>query len=260
MYVATFKNAGTAQNYVSHIAWACRAFRFDMSWYGDGLRETLKGLKKRTTRLYGGPARTSRLWTQKEMVALISVAIELISIRFAKALSIWRCALLRVQSEGIQLEIGNSKYLYDLPYGRHSAVWVQADVLHIRLARRKHRPDGSLLRIPCCCSRDEFCPVHFATDVFALPDGTKIIDMSPHSAMNTVKRIAGLLGLPHIDAVGWKAWRAGRATAMANDGCTISSILLAGEWRSHAFARYVDESAIDPKLLLGSTLDASDEE
>ena len=84
--------------------------------------------------------------------------------------------------------------------------------------------------------------------------------MSSHEAMTAVKRVAVLLGLPHVEAVGWKAWRAGRATAMANEGCGISSILMAGEWRSHAFARYLDEAELDPGLLLGRTLDASDEE
>ena len=53
--------------------------------------------------------------------------------------------LLRVQSEGFPVEMGEPKYGAMLPLERHSALWVQDGVVCLRLQKRKHRPRGSFL-------------------------------------------------------------------------------------------------------------------
>ncbi len=58
----------------------------------------------------------------------------------------------------------------------------------------------------------------------------------------------------------WKSWRAGKATQLAKDGRSIGQILLAGEWKSASFDRYVDTGLIDPSALLQVALDQSDDE
>ena len=45
---------------------------------------------------------------------------------------------------------------------------------------------------------------------------------------------------------------------MAAHGCPLGEILLAGEWRSAAFARYVDEAVVDAAQLRAQILEASD--
>ena len=47
---------------------------------------------------------------------------------------------------------------------------------------------------------------------------------------------------------------------MASKGFTLHQILSAGEWRSAAFAKYVDEDVADCAQLLRSTVEASSDE
>ena len=47
---------------------------------------------------------------------------------------------------------------------------------------------------------------------------------------------------------------------MAAAGDPLGKILTAGEWRSRAFLKYIDESTIDHARLLGEVVQASDEE
>ena len=60
--------------------------------------------------------------------------------------------------------------------------------------------------------------------------------------------------------MGWKAWRAGRATSMAAAGDSLGKILDHGEWRSKAVLAYIDESQVDATRLLMDSLEASDRE
>ena len=55
-----------------------------------------------------------------------------------------------------------------------------------------------------------------------------------------------------------KAYSAGKATAMAVEGATVGQILLAGEWRSQAFLRYVDTDVVDEAQLLSAVVQGSD--
>ena len=57
-----------------------------------------------------------------------------------------------------------------------------------------------------------------------------------------------------------KAFRAGKATALAASGKSLGTILQAGEWRSSAFMSYVDTDVVDAAQILDQTLGASDEE
>ena len=58
----------------------------------------------------------------------------------------------------------------------------------------------------------------------------------------------------------WKSFRAGKATEMANDGFGFGQILLAGEWRSVSFLRYLDIEKVNPCKLLCTTIDESEGE
>ena len=56
------------------------------------------------------------------------------------------------------------------------------------------------------------------------------------------------------------AFRAGRATALAAKGVSLGDILRAGEWRSSAFLRYVDEDVVDAAQMLNRIYEVSDGE
>ena len=68
------------------------------------------------------------------------------------------------------------------------------------------------------------------------------------------------MGAQHADAYTLKAFRAGKATALAAAGKSLRVILAAGEWRSTAFLSYVDTDAVDQSQILDQTLAASDAE
>ena len=69
-----------------------------------------------------------------------------------------------------------------------------------------------------------------------------------------------MLGIPGAPSFSGKAFRAGKATALAAAGASIGQILLAGEWKSRAFLRYVDEDSVDASQLLEQTVMVSDGE
>ena len=75
-----------------------------------------------------------------------------------------------------------------------------------------------------------------------------------------LQRILTLLAVPGASSFTLKAFRAGKATALAAAGFSIGDILRAGEWCSRAFLAYIDEDAVDAAQLLQQTLAASDEE
>ena len=75
-----------------------------------------------------------------------------------------------------------------------------------------------------------------------------------------LRRLLTLLGVEHAQAYTLKAFRAGKATALAASGKSLGHILAAGEWRSSAFLSYVDTDVVDQAQLLDATLEASGDE
>jgi len=80
-------------------------------------------------------------------------------------------------------------------------------------------------------------------------------------ALSALKRVLGVLGVPIVEAVSFKAFRAGKATSMACSGHTLAHKLNAGEWRSSAYIIYVDEAlAVEQVVLRHAVENCSDEE
>ena len=70
----------------------------------------------------------------------------------------------------------------------------------------------------------------------------------------------GLQGVEQASDFTLKTYRASAATALAACGHSLGDILRAGEWRSSAFLRYVDEDMVDGSSVLAAAIDASDVE
>ena len=75
-----------------------------------------------------------------------------------------------------------------------------------------------------------------------------------NAALTQLKRLIAFIGTPNASVTTWKAVRAGRATAMAAAGSSLGEILCAGEWRSLAYLRYVNEEIADAGQGLRSTI------
>ena len=52
----------------------------------------------------------------------------------------------------------------------------------------------------------------------------------------------------------------GHATHLAITGTELGQIMATGEWRSAAFAAYVDPNALDAEVFLSQTMNTSDNE
>jgi hypothetical protein len=80
------------------------------------------------------------------------------------------------------------------------------------------------------------------------------------AALAATRAIAGMAGVEGAERLTLKVFRASRATAMARAGCSLGEILIAGEWRSSAFARYVDIDSLNPVRALETAMETSDNE
>ena len=72
--------------------------------------------------------------------------------------------------------------------------------------------------------------------------------------LKAVRRLLAQLCIPEPQRYTLKAFRAGKATALAAAGRPIGAILQAEEWRSAAFLAYIDEQEVDQAQLFHQAL------
>jgi len=267
MWAATFKNSGTAANYLAAVKWACLSEGLDTAWYGDRMFALVKGLAKVKLTQVAQTISCKALLTSEAVQRTVCVADGLDDGQWAPfALASWNF-LARVQSEMVPLEVGTAQKCLTLPPGRHSSVYVSEDelTLAIRFQKRKNRPSGSYLRRPCTCkaTTPQFCVVHRVMRWIKeqdLSDGDRLFSVSGTSAARKLGRYLTLCGTAGAEAYTLKAFRAGRATEMAALGFTLPAILEAGEWKSRAVFNYVDIAVADHAEVLRQSIEASDDE
>ena len=111
-------------------------------------------------------------------------------------------------------------------------------------------------------------PIESSTSVWLLPSMPLAIilveiqqrdtlwSFQPSLVLKRVKEALVTLGVPRAQYVSFTSWRAGRATQMAQSGLSLADILMAGECRSIAFARYclTVTVIINPVGVLDNTL------
>ena len=83
--------------------------------------------------------------------------------------------------------------------------------------------------------------------------------VQPNVLRNEIRKVL-VCEDPKAKMFGFKGFRAGHATEMARLGRGLAEILLAGEWSSRAFLRYVDVNQLEEGEFLEVTLAQSDEE
>ena len=232
-----------------------------MMWDTDAVTQACKGLRKHHLREYGGPKRTKFLMRTIWISAVAQYLWNNMEKELALCLMLSWEFLLRMQSEGLNVHMGDPRVLTE-KVEWPAALWIEKDgSLHFWMARRKNKPEGSHLVRSCCCSKKRFCtPCAFARLLRGVPYGAQLWDFRPAYVLARVRQVLITLGIAAGKDFSFKSIRAGRATEMAKEGSTIADILMAGEWRSRAFLRYCDIDAVDPNELLTTTLDNSDGE
>ena len=88
--------------------------------------------------------------------------------------------------------------------------------------------------------------------------GCKLFSYTATQFLNILKKLLIQLSVQHAEAFTLKAFRAGKATALANSGAPLGQILAAGEWKSRAVLNYVDEDVFDGAQLVAREIELSD--
>ena len=254
-FVAIFRNSGTARNYVSYVHWACVFHRLDCAWFGPEVQMVLRILDKHCIENLPGHLADKPLLTETLAARLVTLCNERPGFQDLGDLFVvaWQF-LLRVPSEGIPLQHGSLSELHVLPEGRRSALTVDAEFCaHLRLKSRKHWPKGSLLSRPCCCAGglNVLCVGHrFSLRRKCLNVGDKLVTRSPSDCLKQFRCLLSMLGVLNAERFTWKAFRAGKATSLINQGFSLPHVLSSGEWKSHAVFRYVAEEHVENAAFL----------
>jgi hypothetical protein len=177
----------------------------------------------------------------------------------------------RVQSEATPALRGTASDIVELAPHKHSAVWLNLtkNVVAWRLQRRKHRPNGSLLKRQCECNDlmesgiaepEAYCIFHrLLKHMSSIKDGECLWTYTAYQFCQALRSLLSQLGETRAQSLTLKAFRAGRATHMASAGCSLGDILLAGEWRSAAFLKYVQIDTVDQAILFQECIDSGDD-
>ncbi|CAE7038795.1 unnamed protein product [Symbiodinium natans] len=250
-FVALFSSAGTAKNYVGYIAWACKFHALALAWRTEEVNLALQGLKKAERVAGQSLLKAVSLMTPHLLSQLLRLCDGMVGFDLDADLYLlaWQF-LLRVQSEAVPVQCGEASEQHLLPAGRHSALWVDEQfTCHLRFKQRKHMPDGSYMTRPCTCTRgrvDELCISHrLKQRLHGLTTGQQLFKWSPGQMLKRFRDMLTMLGVPDAGHFGFKAFRAGKATALAKAGCPTHVIMQMGQWRSAAILRYVDPDALD---------------
>ena len=215
-------------------------------------------------RVHGGTKHAAEHLTELVVERLVALSDHLYLPEFSLFAFVSWEFLLRCQSEAIPLCSGTAQDATFLHPDRHSGVWLDGNgTLCLRLQRRKNRPQGSLLMRPCVCATKAqmFCVVCRLKARLRLRTApARLWEFTPDGALRQLRRLLQLLEVPRSQSYTLKAFRAGKATALATAGKSLGTILSAGEWRSAAFLSYVNEDAVDRAQILDATLAASDDD
>jgi hypothetical protein len=151
-----FRCSSTFSNYVSYLKLGCCVLGLDHGQVdGPLLKRAKAALKKR-----GAPPKEKK-HIRADMLRKLMEVVQME--RDDTSAMLYLAAytlLLRVPSEGLPMTVGDRPEAC-LPPGWHSSVAVVGGELVLRLARRKHMVDESVLRRACLCPRvSSLCIVH----------------------------------------------------------------------------------------------------
>ena len=174
--------------------------------------------------------------------------------------------LLRMRSEALPLEVG-SDGVEDLECplrsGRHSSLVVRGNEIVLKLASRKNKRHGSVLKRSCWCrSCRATCPVHQLGQWLAkLASGSRpFYHISGEEALRKLRARLHSLGVSDAASYILHDFRRGHAQDLVSSGANLRQILAAGEWKSPAFLAYLDWTKLEAGAVMEAHLEESDEE
>ena len=253
-----FRCSGTFANYVSYLKLGCHVLELDTSEVDGPLVKRAKAaLKKRAA-----PPREKRYIRSDLVRKLVNAARgegdTVSAMLYIAAYSL----MLRVPSEGLPMTSGPDPEAV-LPDGQHSCAGVAKGEFILRLARRKNKLHGSILRRACSCAGAAWrCPVHTLGEwLQSLPCGSQpFLCVRADVARAELRRRLAALGFSDSAAFNLHDFRRGHAHDLAEAGGGLKQILDAGEWVSPAFLKYLDTAQLEKKVAVQACLDDSEDD
>ena len=230
LFATVFRNADTAKVYLAGVCKMhalCGLPKPDKSTYKD----VVKGLAN-TTPL---PARAPRPWI---LAGVLEKAVSWLRARgrphVANALVVAWGMLLRVPSELMKLTVGQVALTLD---GR--AI--------VGPFRRKQHPHGSTVTRACACKPGRQHPLCTRCALHAMcasagSRSTLLVRVELRELRAALNESLYATGMSRVHQFGTHDLRRGAAQEIAARGGTLAQVLQAGQWRSPAFARYLDRA------------------
>ena len=264
-YAPFFRNGDTLVKYLQHVHFAERLLHMDRGVSRDLEAAAIRGACKLK------PKREPAAFRREMALRLIQVAAAAGDLPLARLMAVSRTWLLRVQSEGIPLQLDGRCGLSPDDPGWHSVITVLSPAprprVRIDWRTRKNCPAGDHAERTCSCgssvASQVLCGVCALLGQIA---ASRSAGSSP--ADRLFPALQGSSGRSAFHSVcaavgaetAWHAFRRGMARDMLDGGSPLGEILLAGGWRSGAFLRYLARTDLDRRVALDHALADSDEE
>lgn len=252
-----FRCAGTFSNYVGHVKLACQIAQVSTAAFDDrSLRRAKVSIAKRRAFIARKPMFIC-MPLLRDIIRIADVAgMPDAGMLFLTAYVF----LLRLPSEALPIVHG----VVGVGHGQQAIVVVEHDCIILKLARRKNKPEGSVLKRHCWCSQCEAtCPVHVLGKYFSsLPVGAKpFASFTPATALKVLRGFLDRGDVPEARYYRTHDLRRGHARDLQTSGASLVEILLAGEWRSPAFLTYLDLAQLETDAVIEAHLaESSDDE
>ena len=247
----TFRCAETFSNYLSYLKVGTLLVGGCVSVFeNDALRRAKRSIKHRV-----GYKRRDRMFIQLDTVRVIVVACskQAVNEYWGMLYLLAYVFLLRLPSEALPVVRGRIGFANNQDY--KSCIFMEEELLCLKLKRRKNKPGGSLLKRACWCKQSvATCPVHVLWPFFSrLEVGQAAFPgVSAACALKQLRVLLEFLELENFCRYRCHDLRRGHAKDLQMNGANLQQILAAGEWKSPAFLQYLSLTDLE----LGAVIEA----
>ena len=244
-FSAVFRNSGTFSNYVSALRLACQLADFPTDgMYGTILRRASANIDKQAI------SRPPKQFLLCQTVSKLSRDARAENRAMEASLYLLAyCFLLRVRSEALPTVLGSMESL-NQPLVVPALLVISDSQAVLRLAHRKNRRQESRLVRDCVCVKSRsLCCVHVLRKTTrGIAPGDRVFAGLGSAALQMLRNRLQKIGVANASEFRLHDLRRGHAQDLAIRNHPLSVILAAGDWRSSAFAGYLDTLDLEVNL------------
>ena len=274
LFAGVCREPGTFSNYVGHLKSSCELLGLETEWSADPQISRAKDGLLKSGLAFKGPrpaigrnlicrlASATREWSQERFFVIFSWVF-----------------MLRASREASGLRLAHGVYEVSdlhspLAGDAGGVVYLCENSLIVRLRSRKTKIHGECIELACVCAGGagpsthvpaSLCPVHVLWPWLTArcPPGSLIFDHGVAGRSVAWLRIAlEARSVPNASKYGLHALRRGAAQELVAGGGDLSTLLLAGGWRSSAFKAYLNIVGVEKNVFsatYGSLLDLDED-